>query len=277
VPSGVRHAPVNDLLPFLGFVAEHPIGSTVEATTESYSSHGAYVTMNGVRGYVPLRYLGDPAPRSAREVLAMGETSTFVVVSFNPPRRGIDLAKPEFAPPSAASVPLVDMAALAAAAEPTAPVKKTARRTRKAAAATGPEPVRAPADEVPERVEVAAEAPAAAKKAAKRARKAASAVEEPTAPVAPAKKVAKRAKKAAATVVSEPEVAEAPAPAKAGKTVKKAAKRARKAAAPLDAEGAAAEAVPAPTETVAPAPEEPAAPVKKAAKRARKAPAKAAG
>ena len=83
VPAGVRHAPVNDLLPFLGFVEEHPIGSSVQATTESYSSHGAYVTMDGVRGYVPLRYLGDPAPRSAREVLAMGETATFVVVSFN--------------------------------------------------------------------------------------------------------------------------------------------------------------------------------------------------
>src|SRR3954468_15080227 len=214
VPAGVRHAPVNDLLPFLGFVEEHPIGSSVEATTESYSSHGAYVTMNGVRGYVPLRYLGDPAPRSAREVLAMGETSTFVVVSFNPPRRGIDLAKPEFAPPSAASVPVVDIAALAAAEEPSAPGKKEARRTRKAAAAPGPEPVPAPADEVPEGAEVAPQAPAAAKKAAKRARKAASAVEEPTAPMAPAKKVAKRAKKAAATVVPEAEVAEAPAPAK---------------------------------------------------------------
>src|SRR3954447_12417240 len=112
VPAGVRHAPVNDLLPFLGFVEEHPIGSSVEATTESYSSHGAYVTMDGVRGYVPLRYLGDPAPRSARDVLAMGETATFVVVSFNAPRRGIDLAKPEFAPPTAAGAPVVDVASL---------------------------------------------------------------------------------------------------------------------------------------------------------------------
>src|SRR3954453_22194452 len=144
-PSGVPHAPVNDLLPFLGFVEEHPIGSTVEATTESYSSHGAYVTMDGVRGYVPLRYLGDPAPRSAREVLGMGETTTFVVVSFNPPRRGIDLAKPEFAPPSAASAPVMDIAALTTGDEPAAPVKKAAKRTRKAAA-TGPEPVPAPAD-----------------------------------------------------------------------------------------------------------------------------------
>src|SRR5215204_1532068 len=151
VPAGVRHAAVNDLLPFIGFVEQHPIGSTVEATTESYSSHGAYVTMDGVRGYVPLRYLGEPAPRSAREVLAMGETATFVVVSFNAPRRGIDLAKPEFAPPLPAALPAMppEVAELAeAAAEGEAPArapakgraKKAAKRTKKAAAAVA-EPV----------------------------------------------------------------------------------------------------------------------------------------
>src|SRR5204863_7860012 len=114
--AGGGAAPVHALPPMLRVVVEQRVGCTVAATAESYSSRGAYVTMNGVRGYVPLRYLGDPAPRSAREVLAMGETSTFVVVSFNPPRRGIDLAKPEFAPPSAASAPVVDIAAPAAGA-----------------------------------------------------------------------------------------------------------------------------------------------------------------
>src|SRR5206468_1900508 len=83
-----RHAAVNDLLPFLSFVEEHPVGTMVEATTESYSSHGAYVRVgDDVRAYVPLRYLDDPAPRSARDVLTLGETTPFVVVSFNPPRR----------------------------------------------------------------------------------------------------------------------------------------------------------------------------------------------
>jgi hypothetical protein len=207
VPTGVRHAPINDLLPFLGFVEEHPIGSTVEATTESYSSHGAYVTMDGVRGYVPLRYLGDPAPRSAREVLAMGERATFVVVSFNPPRRGIDLAKPEFAPPSAASAPMVDVATLVPEA---APVKKAAKRARKAAAPVeAPQPVDAPE-------------PVPVKKAAKRTRKAAvTPVDAPeTAPVK--KAAAKRTRKAAA-----PEPVGDAAPVK-----KAAAKRTRKAAAP---------------------------------------------
>ena len=69
VPTGVRHAPVNDLLPFLGFVEQHPIGSTVEATTESYSSHGAYVTMDGVRGVraaaLPRRSGAPQRPRGA--------------------------------------------------------------------------------------------------------------------------------------------------------------------------------------------------------------------
>jgi hypothetical protein len=210
VPTGVRHAPINDLLPFLGFVEEHPIGSTVEATTESYSSHGAYVTMDGVRGYVPLRYLGDPAPRSARDVLAMGERATFVVVSFNPPRRGIDLAKPEFAPPSAAGAPVVDVATLVPEA---GPVKKAAaKRARKAAA-----PVEAP--------ETPAVAPAPAKKAAKRTRKAAVTPVDAPEPAPVKKAAAKRTRKTAAPV-DAPE----PAPVK-----KAAAKRTRKAAAPVAA------------------------------------------
>jgi len=185
-------------------VEHHPIGSTVEATTESYSSHGAYVTIDGVRGYVPLRYLGDPAPRSARDVLAMGERATFVVVSFNPPRRGIDLAKPEFAPPSAAGAPMVDMAALVP--EAARAKKAAAKRTRKAAAV----PVEEPAAPVK-------------KAAAKRARKAAAPVpvEEPAAPVK--KAAAKRTRKAAAPV-------ETPEPATDAAPVKKAAaKRTRKA------------------------------------------------
>ncbi len=74
-PTGIRHTPINELLPFLGFVEHHPVGTMVEATTESYSSHGAYVTVGDVRAYVPLRYLADPAPRSARDVLALGEIS----------------------------------------------------------------------------------------------------------------------------------------------------------------------------------------------------------
>ena len=66
--SGIDGA-VNDLLPFLDFVEHHPVGSSVNGVVESYSSHGAYVTVGDLRGYVPLRLMANPPPRSAREVM----------------------------------------------------------------------------------------------------------------------------------------------------------------------------------------------------------------
>ncbi|HEY4333388.1 MAG TPA: hypothetical protein VGM78_12485, partial [Ilumatobacteraceae bacterium] len=69
----------NDLLPFLSFVEHHPVGTVVTAVVESYSSHGAYVAIGDVKGYVPLRLMGDPAPRSAREAMGLGETVTLAV------------------------------------------------------------------------------------------------------------------------------------------------------------------------------------------------------
>src|SRR5205085_1148008 len=44
--------------------------------------------------------LGDPPPRSAKEVLTRGETRTFVVQALDPPRRGIELALPGLARPA---------------------------------------------------------------------------------------------------------------------------------------------------------------------------------
>ncbi len=85
---------VNDLLPFLDFVEHHPVGSSVNGVVESYSSHGAYVTIGDLRGYVPLRLMSDPPPRSAREVMHVGDAVTLVVVSFAPARRSVDLAVP---------------------------------------------------------------------------------------------------------------------------------------------------------------------------------------
>ncbi|HKY67515.1 MAG TPA: S1 RNA-binding domain-containing protein [Acidimicrobiales bacterium] len=86
--------PYNEALPFIEFVAQHPVGSEVDATIERFSSHGAYVLVGSARGYVPLRNLADPAPRSAKEVVRVGEERRFVVVAIDPPRRGIDLALP---------------------------------------------------------------------------------------------------------------------------------------------------------------------------------------
>jgi chemotaxis protein histidine kinase CheA len=84
--------PINAPLPFIEFVADHQVGSEVEAEVVEFSSHGAYVMVGDVRCYAPLKLLGDPAPRSAREALTRGETRTFVVHAIHAARRGIDVA-----------------------------------------------------------------------------------------------------------------------------------------------------------------------------------------
>jgi hypothetical protein len=94
--GGKEPEPYNEPLPFIEFVGAHPVGSTVEAEVEQFSSHGAYVLVEGTRCYVPLKALADPAPRSARDVLTLGETREFVVTAIDTPRRGIDLALPGF-------------------------------------------------------------------------------------------------------------------------------------------------------------------------------------
>jgi hypothetical protein len=95
--SGAKPEPVNAPLPFIEFVAEHPVGAEVEAEVVEFSSHGAYVLVGSLRCYAPLKLLGDPAPRSAREVLTRGETRTFVVHAIHAARRGVDVALPEVA------------------------------------------------------------------------------------------------------------------------------------------------------------------------------------
>ena len=134
----------NDLLPFLEFVQAHPVGSEVLATIEKFSSHGAYAVVGDVRAYVPLRHLADPAPRSAKEVVALGEERSLVVVAIDPPRRGIDLGIPgvvSVEPVTAETTALVEEARAAAgvdeaSSEAGAPAKTT-RRSRKKAADDG--------------------------------------------------------------------------------------------------------------------------------------------
>ena len=69
-----RSTGANDLLAFLTFVEHHKPGSSVNAIVENYSSHGAYVRIGDVKGYVPLSLMSDPPPRSAREFLKIGES-----------------------------------------------------------------------------------------------------------------------------------------------------------------------------------------------------------
>jgi len=110
---------VNDVLPFLQFVEKNAVGSVVVGVVESYSSHGAYITIGDVRGYVPLRLLGNPPPRSAREVMQLGSEVTLEVVEIIAGRRSIDLI-PTTKPVSSQKV------RKAAPAKKVAPVKKAA-------------------------------------------------------------------------------------------------------------------------------------------------------
>lgn len=176
-----KPATTNDLLAFLSFVEHSPVGTAVTGVVESYSSHGAYVAIGDVHGYVPLRLMADPPPRSAREAMNLGETVTLVVSSFGAARRSIDLAVPSMAPvvaapqakskrgARAAPSPQLQVIAEALAAAPSdapvaadevsaqeavapRPTKATrGRATRKAAdtPASPPEPTAAPAKKEP--------------------------------------------------------------------------------------------------------------------------------
>ncbi len=79
---------------FLTFVADHPVGSTIEGTVVSFTSHGAHIAVGDMMCHVPLRGLGRPAPTHARQVLAKGETRRFVLVSLDATHRRAELALP---------------------------------------------------------------------------------------------------------------------------------------------------------------------------------------
>jgi len=184
-----RSTGTNELLPFLTFVEHHKPGSSVNAIVENYSSHGAYVRIGDVRGYVPLSLMSDPPPRSAREFMKIGESVTLVVENFAPARRSIDLAIPT-------------MTTVKAAPPDAAPVEAKPKRTRKAAAA----PVPATTSSEPP----AAPAPAAA---APRKRAAKQVPAEPLTPPTTATPKA-RAKKSPPVEPVAPAVEAAPSPAR---------------------------------------------------------------
>ena len=82
---------VNDLTPFLEFVEKYKIGSKVKGVVETYSAHGVYVRIGNVLGYLPLRLMANPAPRSARDFVKIGQQVSLVVSSFTASRRSIDV------------------------------------------------------------------------------------------------------------------------------------------------------------------------------------------
>jgi hypothetical protein len=214
----------NDQLPYATFVINHPVGSIVEGVVDRFSSHGAYVRFGTALGYVPLRSLGDPPPRSAREVLAVGDARSFRVMRFDPSTRGIDVVPDDLgAPPTSVAPRRGRQAAAASAAAgsttpdaeeaPVSPAAKkaTAKKApaKKAAAkkTTAKKAVakKAPAKKAPAKKAVAKKAPARKATAKKAPARKAAAKKAPakkaTAKKAPARKaVAKKApaRKAAA-------------------------------------------------------------------------------
>ena len=90
---------------FQRFAKAYPLGATAEGTVEGFASHGAYVIVGGVRSYIPLSAMGDPAPNAARQVLDQGETREFVVDSIDWEREGLDLAIPGFESDEAKAAP----------------------------------------------------------------------------------------------------------------------------------------------------------------------------
>ena len=230
----------NDLLVFLSFVEHHPVGTTVEAVVDSYSSHGAYVLIGDTHGYVPLRLMGDPPPRSAREAMALGDRVTLVVSSFAPARRSIDLAVLSMSPDARPAEPArqrTPRTRKPAQTEPVAPVPspitkqapvpKKAPVTKRAPVRTPP-PKRAPAKSVPAKKAPpeapSTKTPAIKQIAGKRAPakpapiKSASATASPTARVASKKETV--AKSAARTAHAKPSKTVAAKSAKAPKSAR---------------------------------------------------------
>ena len=87
VPSAV-----NSLEQYESFAAKHPIGTKVKGTVESFASHGAYVRIGEIAGYLPLRLMKSPAPRTPREYVKIGEPLVLSVSGFNPTRRSIEVS-----------------------------------------------------------------------------------------------------------------------------------------------------------------------------------------
>jgi Zc3h12a-like Ribonuclease NYN domain/S1 RNA binding domain len=189
--SGRAVDPYNDAMAFIEFVGRHPVGSEVDATIERFSSHGAYVLVGEARAYVPLRNLADPAPRSAKGILKVGETRRFVVVSIDPPRRGIDLGVPDVveipaAAPAAAEDDILAVDTTDASAVEEAPAPAPARKSRaRKATAKEVEPAEPPARK-------------------SRARKATAKEVEPAEPPARKSRARKATAKAAARVTPAP-------------------------------------------------------------------------
>jgi len=83
---------VNTAEQYEAFVDKHAIGAKVKGVVESFASHGAYVRIGEVAGYLPLRLMKSPPPRTPREHVKIGEQLALLVSGFTPSRRSIEVS-----------------------------------------------------------------------------------------------------------------------------------------------------------------------------------------
>lgn len=85
----------NEVMPYLSFVEKHPIGTKVKAVVESYGANGITVKVGDISGYVSLRNMSTPPPRSARDMFKLGDTVALMISGYTPSRRSVDLGVPD--------------------------------------------------------------------------------------------------------------------------------------------------------------------------------------
>jgi hypothetical protein len=83
---------VNTVEQYEAFATKFPVGTKVKGVVESFASHGAYVRIGDVAGYLPVRLMAAPAPRAPREHVKIGEQLSLVVSDFTQSRRSIEVS-----------------------------------------------------------------------------------------------------------------------------------------------------------------------------------------
>ena len=83
---------VNTVEQYEAFASKFPVGTKVKGVVESFASHGAYVRIGEVAGYLPIRLMAAPAPRTPREHVKIGEQLSLVVSDFTQSRRSIEVS-----------------------------------------------------------------------------------------------------------------------------------------------------------------------------------------
>jgi hypothetical protein len=120
-PPSAKQKMANELMPFLQFVEKHPVGAKVKGVVDSYAANGIIVKIGDISGYVPLRNMASPIPRSARDLFQIGDNAAFTVVGYTPSRRSVDLGVPDVVAGVAAS-------SKASTTKPAAAVKKASAK-----------------------------------------------------------------------------------------------------------------------------------------------------